>query len=467
MVMPSVCIDTVRVNAADIHGIVTTNDGFSVAGAVVSIVSASAPSAARAPTRYCAPDCGRHTISSADGTFAIRGVASELSCTIHIEAKDCISRLLWTSPRAGQVLRVTLAATQSVPDQSRRQFAGQILRADGQPAKGAVISTQHPWTTSDREGKFFIVTDVPTARLAVTVDFEDVVKGQEFQLMPGRIGNTLQLLAGTTVSGRVHKNARPVEGVQLGLVERSPTATNVDAIYETTSDRDGRFTIEHVGPNRDFCLFTKMASVARQNLAAIKKDFRSGRDGQMTEVAEVNLHPAHRVCVRLVFSDEPEHTPDICVVLSRAGIPDSQEVDADEDGTFVFAGVPSESIVLAFQTVGLRWVHGYRLSPQHYSLDYLRRTALCGRVDEDLDLNVLLEPGPSPRAPYATTKTARKAANVAAAQRRMIIQQPNGARVIVQGPEANPLVERQRQLENEPLRGISAEVLSELHQRNR
>ena len=88
MVMPSVCIDTVRVNAADIHGIVTTNDGFSVAGAVVSIVSASAPSAARAPTRYCAPDCGRHTISSADGTFAIRGVASELSCTIHIEAKD-------------------------------------------------------------------------------------------------------------------------------------------------------------------------------------------------------------------------------------------------------------------------------------------------------------------------------------------------------------------------------------------
>jgi hypothetical protein len=180
MVVPSVCMATVRVTAAEINGIVTTTDGLSVAGAVVSIVSASAPSSARAPTRYCAPDCGKHTISSAGGAFAIRGVASELSYTLQIEAKDCYSRTLWTSPLAGQVLRVTLAATQSVPDQSRRQFAGQILRADGQPAKGAVISTQHPWTTSDREGKFFIVTDVPTAQLAVTVDFENVVKGQEF-----------------------------------------------------------------------------------------------------------------------------------------------------------------------------------------------------------------------------------------------------------------------------------------------
>jgi hypothetical protein len=187
--------------------------------------------------------------------------------------------------------------------------------------------------------------------------------------MPGRIGNTLQLLAGTTVSGRVLKNARPVEGVQLGLVERSSSATNVDTICEATSDRDGRFTIEHVGPNRDYCLYTKMASVARQNLAAIKRDFRSGRDGQMTEVAEVNLHPAHRVRARLVFSDEPDHTPDVCVVLSRASIPDSQDVDPDKDGTFVFEGVPSESIVLSLHTFGLRWVHGYRLSPQHDSLD--------------------------------------------------------------------------------------------------
>jgi hypothetical protein len=29
-------------------------------------------------------------------------------------------------------------------------------------------------------------------------------------------------------------------------------------------------------------------------------------------------------------------------------------------------------------------------------LDYLRRTALCGRVDEDLDLVVLFEPGEPP-----------------------------------------------------------------------
>ena len=464
IVVPSACLDTPRVTAAEIKGIVTTIDGDGMTGALVSIVSASAPSGARTSTSYCAPECGRHTITSANGAFAIRGVTSERSYTLQVEAKDCFSRMLWTSPLAGQVLRVTLAATQSVPDQSRRQYAGQVLRADGQPVEGAVVSTQHPWTTTDREGKFFIVTDALMPQLAVTVDFEGAVKGQMFRLMPGRIGNTLQMHAGTTILGTVLKNARPVEGVEVGLVERAASPmTNVEVVYEATSGRDGRFRIEHVAPNRDFWLFTKMESLAAENLAAIKRIVRSSPEGQMTPVAELNLHPVHRVRGRLIFSDNPNFVSEICVVLSRVGIPDSQEVHPEEDHTFVIEGVPSESVVLSFHTIGMRAVHGYRLSRQHYNLDELRPTALCGRVDDDLNLSVLFEPGVSPSPQPRSSIAARNAANIAAAKRAIVVQQRVGAQVIVQRVQVDPLLERQRLLETERLRGIPADVLSKLH----
>ena len=108
IVVPSACLVTPRLVAAEIKGVVMTIDGESVTGALVSIVSASAPSGARRSTSYCAPECGRHTITSADGAFAIPEVASELSYTLQVEAKDCFSRMLWTSPLAGQRLQITL-----------------------------------------------------------------------------------------------------------------------------------------------------------------------------------------------------------------------------------------------------------------------------------------------------------------------------------------------------------------------
>ena len=114
--------------------------------------------------------------------------------------------------------------------------------------------------------------------------------------------------------------------------------------------------------------------------------------GQTLQVGELNLHPGHRVHGRVFFSDA--HRPDgVLAVLERSGGEDVQERPLDADGAFAFEGVPSESVVLWFRTAEANLVPGYRLSPQSYSLDYLMRAALCGRVDDDLQLAVLFEPG--------------------------------------------------------------------------
>jgi hypothetical protein len=296
--------DEPGVQGAEIKGTVSTIDGDIVAGALVSIVSATG----RASTTCCAPYCGRHTVTGDDGRFAIPGVTSDLAYTIHVEAENCFPRIVTTDMVAGRLLGVTLATAQAVPDASCRQFAGQLLGPNGKPAVGALISSVNPRTVSGEDGRFFILDDAPAAQLAITVDFSGAIKDQAFQLIPGRLGNTLQLISGTTVSGAVLNGTKPMEGVQVGLVEDTPLLEGAKTVYEAVSERDGRFKIEHVAANRDYCLFTKMQSLAAENLAAIKTHFRTAGDGQVTEVAELNLHPAHQVRGQLVFSDDPDLT---------------------------------------------------------------------------------------------------------------------------------------------------------------
>ncbi len=50
-------------------------------------------------------------------------------------------------------------------------------------------------------------------------------------------------------------------------------------------------------------------------------------------------------------------------------------------------------MVLSFHSPGAHLIQGYCLSMKNRSVDPIRHAALCGRVDEDLDLRVLLRPG--------------------------------------------------------------------------
>jgi hypothetical protein len=232
-------------------------------------------------------------------------------------------------------------------------------------------------------------------------------------------------------------------------------------IREAISDSEGRFTIENVAPKRECLLFTRMASLAARNLAAVTQEFRSADDGQITEVAELNLHPAHRVRVHVLIADDPQQALAVRVTLSRDGIPDAQEADSGEDGIAVLSGVPSESVALSFHSPAGGELNGYRLSPQNQSLDRLWFTSLRGRVDEDRNLVVLLERAPLARAAIDCTTSSeldqQGARLVVPPPAQGMRQQPNKRRP----PNMNPLLEDERLLERRPLRGIPNEALSD------
>ena len=122
---------------------------------------------------------------------------------------------------------------------------------------------------------------------------------------------------------------------------------------------------------------------------------RSPAAGRTLEIGEVNVYPTHRVRGRLILTDQDRPPGHIVAVLERFELRDLLEVLVESDGSFTFEAVPSESVVLSFHSWHQHAVIGYRLSPQNPCLDAVLKCTLCGSVEEDCQLNVLLEPGSS------------------------------------------------------------------------
>jgi hypothetical protein len=401
---------------AQITGSVVTFGDKPLAGARVSIVSAKY---AGDLNGRGAPETGQHTVTDEQGVYLLSGLPRGAHVTVFVEAEGYFTRLRTLTANYSTPVRVLLPPRDAVPDGSQYQFAGQVLRADGTPAVGAVISRSgntwalnpkavaangleelfEPWTKTDEQGKFFIVSATAAFQLNVIVDAVGAVREQRFELGRGDGDNTLRLAAGTTLRGRVLKDARPVPDVGVGLMVVAEGVTGSSRTCRAITDRDGKYTFGELPAEREYVVFTRMESLADRHLASIRQYGRTPRDGGTADAAELNLHPAHEIRGRVVFSDAPNRIPAYSVALERIGLHDAQLVEVEADNTFVLRGVPSESVALTFRTEGFGGMLGYRFSQRNKSLDPREPTRLCGRVDEDVDLIVVLEPGDLPSAP--------------------------------------------------------------------
>ncbi len=458
-------------------------DGYPLAAALAEIVRAEPVIlAAGQPLSdpACHPHCGRHAISRADGTLRFDNLQAEFRYTIYLEAKSCLAKAVVVEPKMpARVLEIVLPRKAPLLDE-RSQIRGLVLRPDGTPAVGAhvvVRSTMSPVrpgrfeleAATDVEGRFVLYGSAPWGLATVSVDGPtDCVRPMTFDVKGGADVNTLQLVAGATIRGRVLRNARPAEGVTVALstLPQGPAlgmpqvVTTPDSRLPryTTTDALGRYAFEQVYPEREHQLFVPMTAVAKDNLFAHQQLVRTGGTGRTTEAAELNLHPAHRLSGQIITSNQQPLPAGTTVVLERTRVGDLQRAAVDGVGGFTFTAVPAESIVLSFHTPGNPVVPGYRLSHKNRSIDPTMAT-LCGRVDEDRQLLVLFEPGAA--RPYIAGETIKHkvavgAGNLVVAQQVVV---RNGRRVIV-NVNHQPSSPHSRKLE--PLAGVSEQDLPQM-----
>ncbi|REK08256.1 MAG: carboxypeptidase regulatory-like domain-containing protein [Planctomycetota bacterium] len=381
----------------EITGTIVDEWGRPLPGALVIIRDATVRSAAGP---WCNPDCGKHTLSGEDGGFALETVHSLWLFNLHVEADGFLPRLAQADARQRKPVEITMLRV----DHPNRRTVGRVLLPSGQPAGGAfvnVVTSQAIARTNgsyaidrrvqaDAAGQFAIHSQQPLTQLDVRVDHPGVQNRELFTLRPGGHVNVVQLHTGATIQGRVLHQARPVPGVDVAMLPLGQDSTwvNQAQAFETTSDEHGHFAFAHVPAEQAYRLFTRMDSLTSRNLASINREIHSPAEGRSKRIGEVNLHAAHSIHGRIVLPDGKGLVPAVRVTLERIRALDAQEVVVDDQGHFEFRGVPRGPVALSIAT------SGHRLARINGSLDPQFRSALIGRVDEDLSLAVALEHGP-------------------------------------------------------------------------
>ena len=388
----------------DLTGRAVDGSGAALANVRVLILAAG-PRKGNSPLcPFNYPDCGKESVTDADGNFRLPSLDPAMDFCIAALAPDfepdIQSKLL---PEAGPV-NLKLRARDLSAAVPARHVAARIIGPDGAPVAGAMIdvegvekgdstqwggnSTTDGLTVTDANGEFHLLGRKDFTAVRVRLNASGLAP-RWARLEPGKTC-LLRMRAGATVQGRLLKDGQPLRGVVLGLCTEERECGKYISGLEAATDDSGRFEFRHVPAGLKFQLFGKMDSTRAQGVSC-QREFVSAPDDGANDLGDWRAAPACRVAGRVILADGKPVPANTRIMLDRAAAWDTTLAPLDAQGGFALAGVPAEKVSLY---VG---VPGYHLSAKNPSLELDNRRSLIGRVGGDVAaLNILLEPGNGP-----------------------------------------------------------------------
>lgn len=311
-------------------------------------------------------------------------------------------------PKAGPV-KFTLKPHDLDTRDPARVLKGRVLDEAGKPLAGAVVEPFgfgkgngaqfgglkgfDTLALTNAKGEFRL--GVPEPDLAVYVYVSAPFKApHRFQkLLAGPKAHNLMLYTGVSITGRLVKNGKPLNGVAVGAAQKDRNAETFVGAFQAATDGDGVFTIPNVPPE-DLLLLYGLMEGLRNHGAVAAQELRTGANRSIVDVGDIAVKTGHKLTGTVVLSDGKPLLAGTRVMLSREEAWDHQDMVVDKDGRFAFAGLPAERYYLSAN------VPGYHLSSKNASQDVLNGFSLLGMIPADIEgLRLLLEPGPDPERP--------------------------------------------------------------------
>jgi hypothetical protein len=287
----------------------------------------------------------------------------------------------------------------------KNKLLGRVLDPQGRPVHGAEVDFEsldfeggggvggavegvEQVAMTDAQGQFLLASKKSFAAMSVTVIAPSLAKQRFASLASGR-QHELRLSRGNALAGRLVLGNKPVAGATVGLVGADRSIERSIGNFVTVSDAQGRFVFSNLPPNNACSVYTLMCEARANGGVAPARKCKIGPDGATTDIGDLVLEPAFRVAGKVVLSDGKPVPKGQRAMLDRAEAWDFlPNVDLAADGSFVFEGVPAESVSLSVN------VPDYHFSLSNPSLDRLNGFSVVGRVSGNLDgLLVLQEPG--------------------------------------------------------------------------
>jgi uncharacterized GH25 family protein len=325
----------------------------------------------------CYTDCGKHTLTDADGNFAIGGLSPDLVFTlIVIREGYAAAYIKKVNPDKGAAEPAVLNPRPPVEDVSKF-VRGRVVDAQGKPVHDAVVEQQgvsfrNPagqvstryggpdgWidqmAVTNEQGEFEIAYSKPAVRMILNVN----ARGKAPKLFTEPTGEDRKIMTvsdGATIQGRLVYNGKPVANAEIGVATHERAAGSTYGEVRIGTHEDGTFAITNIPAGRIWLVYPKMASLVDRGISADVVPCETKDDGQTVDLGDIVLTKAYSLRGKIVLSDDKPIPPDMHMTLGSDRGWDSQITAINQDGTFTFKALAKGVYSL------IPAVKGYRLA---------------------------------------------------------------------------------------------------------
>jgi hypothetical protein len=310
----------------------------------------------------CWVDCGKRTITNAEGKYSISGLNPDLVFkllvvrngyrTVFVDKVDPSK-----GPAADAVVKPEAVAAE--PSQMVR---GRIIDGHGNPVRDVVIEQQgvtfngprglgrsfgpddspdwiQPLAATDEHGEFEIAYAKPAVEITLNVS-PRAMAPKLVTLPTGPEKRTISLAQGATLRGRLLRpDGTPAGNAEIGVFVHGRMSGTVFQEVRIGTKDDGTFAITNIPAGRVWYVYPKMESLAARGLAGDAVAVETKDDGEEVDVGTINLRTAYTLRGKVVLSDGKPIPPDMHVTLSSDAGFDSQIATVAQDGSFEFRGL--------------------------------------------------------------------------------------------------------------------------------
>lgn len=390
---------------APLSGTVAGKAGTPLAGARVVVWTGDAINDVPLLCPSCYADCGRSETTDKTGSFTLAGMDDEVAFRLVIVAEGHHPLHTQYVTPGEEARTFTLRPREPVADPARL-IRGRVVDAQGRPVADAMVNPQLWWFDSARrggshlegsdpfaftgdDGRFELAAGKPVHGASLRIEgpvlaptFENLVRSE---LKP-QDQPDITLHTGVTINGRlVGVDGEPLPGVVLNLQSVNRFGGQYYGPVTYGTDDSGQFSFQNVPAHTEVEVFGGMVELKGHGVPT-PTTLTTGDNDTTTEVGEIHLERGYTIRGRVVASDGKPLPKDgrKANVFLRG---DSQRVDIDDDGSFVFENVPTGEVGVSIQMPGY---HVSRWNPNRDQVNRGLRGVVSGDID---DYVVLLEPG--------------------------------------------------------------------------
>jgi uncharacterized GH25 family protein len=342
---------------ANIDGKVTDASGKPLEHATVMVYEAGVRTGYSTFCPTCWVDCGKHTLTDAEGNFSIAGLNPDLIFNLLVAKNGYAATSVKKVDPAKGPAETAALKTRTSPQNPAQYVRGRVVDRHGEPVPDAVVEQQGVmmpdggarfgaigWidliAVTNANGEFELAHSQPAEKIILNVSPRGM-SSKLFTEPTGADRKTLVVTEGATVKGRLVRDGKPVANAQVGLSTHSQFSGTMFPEMRIGTQEDGTFSITNVPPGRIFYLYGKMESLAPQGLAADLVECETKDDGQVVNVGDIQVKPAHTLRGTVVLSDGKPIPPGMHISLSADRAWDSQSAVLDAEGHFEFRGLSS------------------------------------------------------------------------------------------------------------------------------